>query len=208
MGFIQRSTVGGTSWQEVLNSQVFLNTTEKVYVHFVEVAPSNPNVVYALASIQYYHQGILLISSDGGDTWRISNTKVDGHGASMAVDPQDANTLYVGTWYDGVYRSQDGGNSFEAINSGLPSTSFPFYALAVDPVDTDRVYLGTNSSVFFSSDKGGHWMKLAKDPIPGNDIWTDGVGTISIDPHHPGYVYVCAKGDAYRLLGWDPENPQ
>lgn len=208
MGRIQRSTVGGTSWQEVLNAKTLLNTTEKVYVHFVEVAPSNPKVVYALASIHYYHQGILLISTNGGDTWRISNTQVDGHGASLAVDPQDANTLYVGTWYDGVYRSQDGGNSFEAINSGLPSKFSPFMALAVDPVDPDRVYLGADTSVYFSADKGSHWTKLAEDPKPGNDIWTHGVNKISIDPRQPANVYICANGDAYRLVGWDPDNPQ
>lgn len=208
MGYIQRSTVGGTSWQEVLNGSTFLNTTEKVYVHFVEVAPSNPNLVYALASIYYYDQGILLISTDGGDTWRISNTVVDGKGASLAVDPHDPNTLYVGTWYDGVYRSRDGGNSFEAINSGLPSKYALVNALAIDPVDPNRVYLGVDSSVYFSANQGSHWTKLAEDPIPGNDIWTEGVHKISIDPRHPAYVYICAHGDAYRLEGWDPDNPQ
>ncbi len=146
---------------------------------------------------------MLLISTDGGDHWRVSNTQVDGHGASLVVDPLDANRLYVGTWYAGVWRSQDGGNSFQSINNGLPSASQMFLSVSVDPSNPERIYLGVGGSVYFSSNQGGHWTKVAGDLSTEN-----GVDVITVDPQNPQNVYACAGWDgAFQLLGWDPNNP-
>jgi photosystem II stability/assembly factor-like uncharacterized protein len=193
--------VGGTHWEEVLNAQEFFHTTEKVYVHWIEVAPSDASVVYALPSIKFYHHGILLVSTDAGNTWAASSSVVDGRGACLAVDPHDARTLYVGTWYRGVYRSRDGGATWQAINDGLPTTSAPFLAVAVDPSNPQRIYLGVEGSVYYSANRGDQWRQLAQ------ALTTDYyVTNIAIDPQDPRNVYATTGWDgAFRLLGWDPE---
>ena len=192
--------MGGTSWEEVLNAQTFLGTTEKVYIHWLEVAPSDATKVYALASVQYYHHGILLRSFDGGDTWSRSNSIVDGRGASLAVDPHDPLTLYVGTWYRGVYRSSDGGSTWQAINDGLPTTWAPFMSVAVDPSDSQRIYLGMEGSVYYSGNRGDDWIQLGDALSAENRVLR-----IAIDPQEPRNVYAAAGwSDGFRLLGWDP----
>jgi photosystem II stability/assembly factor-like uncharacterized protein len=193
--------VGGTQWEEVLNSQEFFGTTEKVYIHWIEVAPSDANRVYALASIQYYSQGILLRSFDGGDTWSRSNSIVDGHGACLAVDPHNPLRIYVGTWYRGVYRSTDGGSTWQAINHGLPTSWAPFMAVAVDPTNSQRVYLGMEGAVYYSGNGGDSWIRVA------NVLSTeDRVSRIAIDPQDPRNIYAAVGwSDGFRLVSWDPE---
>ena len=121
--------MSGTSWTEVLNAPSFFGTSEKVYVRWLNVSP-NGNTVYALASIKYYDQGILLKSTNGGNSWFRTNSTVDGQGISLAIDPTNSNTLYLGTW-NGVYRSEDGGYTWQSINNGLPS-SWEFLLSQVD----------------------------------------------------------------------------
>lgn len=188
--------MGGTEWAEVLNAQDFLDTSEKVYVRWLSVAPSNANVVYALASIQYYEHGTLLKSVDGGDTWAKFDSVVDGRGACLAVDPYDSEKLYVGSWYRGVYRSTDGGSTWQAINNGLPTIYTAFRSIAIDPTDTQRVYVGVGGQVYQSSDGGDSWSRL------GGTLSTEGeVRRIVIDPANPETIYAAVYVEGvYELV--------
>jgi photosystem II stability/assembly factor-like uncharacterized protein len=187
--------VSGTSWEEVLNSQEFLGTSEKVYVRWLTVAPSNSDFVYALASIKYYDQGILLISTDGGDTWRSSNSEVDGKSVCLAVDPHDPLKLYVGTWYSGVYRSNDGGSTWQPINTGLPSPWAVFRSIAIDPSDTQHIYLGVAGQVYQSTNGGDSW-----DQVGGALTATSDANRIAIAPTDPDGVYAAVWGEGvYKL---------
>jgi photosystem II stability/assembly factor-like uncharacterized protein len=65
-----------------------------------------------------------------------------------------------------IYRSRNGGESWEPMMRGLPSE--PYYAgvlrgaLAVDGLDPTGVYLGsTSGDVFISGDAGETWQRLA-----------------------------------------------
>lgn len=188
--------MGGTQWTQVLNAQDFLSTTEKVYVRWLSVAPSNASVVYALASIQYYDHGTLLKSVDGGDTWAKFDSDVDGRGACLAVDPYDSEKLYVGSWYRGVYRSTDGGSTWQAINNGLPTIYAPFRAIAIDPTNTQHIYVGVENQVYRSTNGGDSWSQL------GGTLDTDGqVNRIAIDPTNPGNIYASVYEEGvYKLM--------
>ncbi len=85
-------------------------------------------------------------------------TALEGRGAqSLAVDPKDPGTLYVGTSDDGHFKSEDGGTSWEK----LPGIGHPrVTAVAVSPAD-GALYAGTEpSSLFVSRDGGESWREL------------------------------------------------
>jgi photosystem II stability/assembly factor-like uncharacterized protein len=66
-----------------------------------------------------------------------------------------------------VWRTRDGGDSWEALRQGLPQQSAYFavlrQAMATDRMDPAGVYFGTNSgSLFASRDEGESWEEIAQ----------------------------------------------
>src|SRR5215207_9603622 len=94
-----------------------------------------------------------------------------GRGARcLAVDPRDPDTLYVGTTDDGLFKSGDGGRSWEGL-SGIEHPRVT--AVAVSPVD-GAVYAGTEpSALFVSRDGGGSWRELEEmRKLPSQPTWS------------------------------------
>ena len=85
-------------------------------------------------------------------------TALDGRGARcLAVDPEDPDTLYVGTSDEGLFKSQDGGGSWEEL-IGIEHPRVT--AVAVSPAD-GALYVGTEpSALFVSRDGGASWREL------------------------------------------------
>jgi len=92
----------------------------------------------------------------------IENSRVEsgleGHGARcLALDPEDPDTLYVGTSDEGIFKSEDGGGTWEQL-SGIEHPRVT--AVAVSPTD-GAVYAGTEpSALFVSRDGGASWREL------------------------------------------------
>jgi photosystem II stability/assembly factor-like uncharacterized protein len=66
-----------------------------------------------------------------------------------------------------VWRSENGGDSWQALQEGLPDRNCFFtvlrQAMTVDRASPTGVYFGTNSgSVFASRDRGAHWDEIAR----------------------------------------------
>lgn len=83
---------------------------------------------------------------------------LEGMGArAIAFDPQDPDTVYVGTSDDGVFKSGDGGENWDRLSGILHPR---ITSLAVSPTD-GTVYAGTEpSSLFVSRDGGETWREL------------------------------------------------
>jgi photosystem II stability/assembly factor-like uncharacterized protein len=100
-----------------------------------------------------------------------ARTALEGRGAqSLAVDPKDPDTLYVGTIDEGLFKSADGGKSWEK----LPSIGHPrVTAVAVSPAD-GAVYAGTEpSALFVSRDRGASWRELeGMRKLPSAPTWS------------------------------------
>src|SRR5262245_3555275 len=86
----------------------------------------------------------------------------------VALDPRDPDRAYVGAQGRGVWRSLDGGRTFE--DARLPAEDV--MSIAVSPVD-GAVYAGTEPSmVFRSRDAGQSWEELsALREIPSAPTW-------------------------------------
>src|SRR5919202_6625941 len=83
---------------------------------------------------------------------------LEGLGARcLAADPKDPDVVYVGTSDEGLFRSSDGGRSWERL-SGVSHPRVT--AVALSPID-GALYAGTEpSSLFVSRDGGGSWQEL------------------------------------------------
>ena len=98
-------------------------------------------------------QSAVTIVENGG----VERTLENRGARCVAVDPGDPDTLYVGTSDEGLYRSADGGKSWEGL-SGIEHPRVT--AVAVSPAD-GALYAGTEpSSLFVSRDGGASWREL------------------------------------------------
>ena len=96
---------------------------------------------------------------------------LEGRGARcLAVDPEDPDVVYVGTSDDGLFKSSDGGRSWERL-SGVSHPRVT--AVALSPID-GALYAGTEpSSLFVSRDGGGSWRELeGMKNLPSAPTWS------------------------------------
>jgi photosystem II stability/assembly factor-like uncharacterized protein len=107
---------------------------------------------------------VLKNSADGGASW--TDVRPDGlpgrdvHG--FAVDPGDDQAIYAAIAGEGLYRSDDGGVSFEEVSKGVGPA---VYGLAVTP--DGRVLAAEQRGVFASEDGGTTWQTLLEENVVG-----------------------------------------
>ena len=119
-GGLWKSTSAGTTWFPVFDAIKSVSS-----VGAVEVAPSNPNIVYVgtgdMISGGTLDQGNgVYKSTDAGATWQPLGLEATRHIQNILVDPREANVVLVGALGDhvvasdmrGVFRSTDGGHSW------------------------------------------------------------------------------------------------
>jgi photosystem II stability/assembly factor-like uncharacterized protein len=113
----------------------------------------------------------------------------------LAFDPADPDTLYVGTSDEGIFKSEDGGGSWEKL-SGIEHPRVT--AVAVSPAD-GAIYAGTEPSALFASrDRGGSWRELeGMRDLPSAPTWsfpprpwTSHVRAIALSHADPNLVVV------------------
>ncbi len=117
---------------------------------------------------------------------------------ALAIDSQHPGTLYAGTKQGGVYKTTNGGASWQAVNQGV--TSLWILSLAVDPTNSATVYAGTmadsgSDGLFKSTDGGASWnpitpLYLGTSPSP--------VYSIVIDPSSPSTLYAGSGGVIFK----------
>lgn len=123
----------------------------------------------------------IYVSADQGEKW--APAALEGRGVrTIMQDPQQAKVLWAGTEDDGVFRSNDKGESWEAFNHGTPLITV--YAIAIAPKNSDTIYLGTHEGGVYRSDNGG---KTWQQKIAG--LKNIVVHTIAILPSNPQIIF-------------------
>ena len=103
-----------------------------------------------------------LKSTDGGKTWAVTRlASKDGYLESIAVDPKNRSTIYVGgtdnsKWKSIFYKSTNSGKNWTQVNN-LNITYTYIKDIAVDPASTSIIYVATNIGVYKSPDGGSTW---------------------------------------------------
>ena len=112
--------------------------------------------------------------------------------------PADPTTVYAiaegrcGTKQNRLFRSTNGGRSWQAADRGLPSTSLS--TIAFDPTTPATVYVATRRNVFKSTDGGTSW-RGAKGGLSHQDV-----SAIAVDPRHPQTLYAGTDGGVIKSL--------
>ena len=169
------------------------------------------------------------IAAASGGVWKTTNAGItwtpifDGEGAysigCLTLDPRNPNVLWVGTgenngqrsvgFGDGVYRTRDGGQSWE--NLGLRDSEH-IGMIRVDPRDSEVVYVaaqgplwraGPERGLYKTTDGGKTWMPILQ-------ISQDtGVSEIHLDPRNPDVLYASAwqrRRHVWTFIGGGPES--
>jgi photosystem II stability/assembly factor-like uncharacterized protein len=93
---------------------------------------------------------------------------------ALVVDPRDPRVVYAGTEHGGVYKSEDGGASWQPSNEGLDSEAALWInALAIDPADSAVVFAGTfGDGVYRSVDAGQEWAPWREGLPQDAQVWS------------------------------------
>ncbi|MEO6589290.1 MAG: glycosyl hydrolase [Pyrinomonadaceae bacterium] len=174
---VYKSEDGGKSWKNV-----GLKTSE--HIGKIVIDPRDSNVVFAAAQGPLWSAGGergLYKTTDGGKTWKAVISVSENTGVTdVAIDPSNPDIMYAAAWMrrrlfytlvDGgsesaMYKSTDGGNTWNKVRSGLPPGDLGRIGIAISPVDPNVVYAtveasGTLSGIFRSNDKGATWEKMS-----------------------------------------------
>jgi photosystem II stability/assembly factor-like uncharacterized protein len=209
-----KTTDAGRSWKPIFDDQPTGS------IGAIVVAPSDPHIVY-VGSGEGLHRPDLSTgdgiyrSADAGRTWTHLGLRDAHQIPALAVDPRNADRIFVaalGHPYGpneerGIYRSTDGGKSFQKVlgkdeNTGGndvdldPSNPEIVYATMWEERQgpwENSVWAGTNGGMFKSTDGGSTWRQLT------NGLPAVVQANVAISPADPRRLYAAVAG--YKAPG-------
>lgn len=138
-------------------------------------------------------------SPDGGETWKRVTKGLWGESRvfGMAVHPREPQIIYAGA-DDGIYRSDDRGQSFQHLDS--PMNTLHVWKIAFDPMNPDIVFAGTRPAALFRSRDGGqHWEQLAVDMAEEcANVRIPRVTALTVDPTDQHTIWAGVEVDGVR----------
>ncbi len=221
-GGVWKTTDAGETWTNITDGQLATSS-----VGAIAVAPSDPNVIYlgmgehAVRGVMTSHGDGVYKSTDAGKTWKHMGLALSRAISRIRIHPTNPGLVYVaaqGAPYGpsedrGVYRSKDGGATFEKILYVSPDAGPS--DLDMDPSNPRILYAafwdhrrtpwevrsgGPGSGIQKSTDGGDTWEKLGEDPKTGFPELKGKMSVaVSADPERV-YALVEAdpKGGLYR----------
>ncbi|NQX87005.1 MAG: hypothetical protein HRT67_14090 [Flavobacteriaceae bacterium] len=177
---LYRSNDGGTTWNK-------LGFEKSERIANIIVNPNNSNEVYVAVLGALWsdseERGVYK-TTDGGATWnRMLYVDQTTGCADLAMDPNNPNILYASMWEfrrtgwsfnsggdkSALYKSTDGGATWNKIHNGFPEGKLGRLAIAVAPTDSNILYTvieaedDARKGLYRSDDAGASWKQLNND---------------------------------------------
>ncbi len=239
-----KSTDAGKTWQH-------LGLRDAQQIASIIVDPKDPNRLFVAAQGHPYGPNSergLFRSLDGGQTFQKVFYKDENVGGmDLVFDPRNSQVIFASMWSSrrppwttgggysgpgsGLYKSTDGGNTWQQLTKGLPGAAEGIGRIGptVSPSDPDRLYAWVNatkgSGIYRSDDAGESWQQINNEErIYGRG---DDFGCVRVDPKNKDVIYVANTstyrstdagknftaikgapgGDDYHTIWINPENP-
>ncbi len=220
-GGVWKTTNGGESWENV--SDGFF---EVASIGAIEVADSDPNVVYVGTGSACIRGNVstgrgVYRSRDAGKTWTFVGLREAGQIGDVEVHPRDPDLVYVAALGHpfgpneerGVFRSRDGGETWERVLFVSDSTGF--VDLAVNPENPREIYAAawraerkpwtltsgaTEGGIWKSADGGDSWEKL-EGGLPTGLVGKIGV---TVSPARPERVWAIIEASDFQGASTGP----
>lgn len=223
-GGVWKTVDGGLNWEPIFDDQ------EVHSIGSIAIAPSNPQVIYVGTGESFIRANVsigdgMYKSTDGGETWTHIGLESTARISRIVVHPKDENVVYataLGHAYTpqkerGVYRSKDGGASWEHVlfvdeNTGASD-------LVMDPDNPQilfagmwqlelktwiRVSGGESSGLYMSKDGGTTWKHLEGNGLPKGPL---GKIALAMTPAKPDRLYALIEtGDGVPYQGKPTES--
>jgi photosystem II stability/assembly factor-like uncharacterized protein len=200
-----KSTDAGKTWKKIgLDSSQHI---ARIVIH-----PQNPDVVYVAAQGPLYGAGTqrgIFRSTNGGATWEKVLYVNENTGCSeLSMDMNNPTVLYAAMWEhgrrpwqvisggegSGLYKSTDGGTTWNKIHTGLPKEMGKM-AIAVSRSNSEKLYALIESDsekelggLFMSNNAGSSWSRVSDDQRLEQRAWY--YIELFIDPKNENTVYV------------------
>ena len=132
--------------------------------------------------------------------WRLVGPFRGGRCVAVAGHPTDFQTFYMGTTGGGVWKTDDGGTSWQNISDGFFKRA-SVGGIAISPVDPNVIYVGMGEATIRGNVSHGDGVYRSLD---GGETWqhmglaeTRNIGKVRVHPTNPDLVYVAALGHAH-----------
>ncbi len=217
---VYKSEDGGKSWKN-------MGLKNSEHIGKIIVDPRNSDVVYVAAIGPLWKEGGdrgLYKTTDGGKTWKAVLT-IDEHTGvtDMLMDPRNPDVLYAAAHQrrrhvftyvsggpgSGMYKSKDGGQTWDKINTGLPNVDMGRIGLAMAPSDPEVIYAIVEAAqgkggLFRSMNRGASWEKRSGHNTSGNYY-----SELVVHPHNPDVLFSMDVwiqisndgGKTFRMMG-------
>ena len=188
-GQIFLSIDNGSSWERFAQ----LGAHGEYSLDHIVVDPQSDTIYIAAWNTNTVSSGgDVFRSRDGGTHWEI----LPGlHGKSvraLQLSASDAKVLVAGT-LDGVYRSADGGDTWQLVSPTGDLHIKNVESVAIDPMDADVFYAGTRHLPWKTMDGGKNWESIQRGIISDSDVFS-----IIIDSKNSRTIYLSACSGVYK----------
>ena len=201
---VYKSMDGGATWKN-------MGLKNSEHISRILVHPENSDVVWVTVQGPLWSKGGdrgLYKSTDGGLTWKKTLGDDAWTGVTdLIMDPRNPDRMYAATWQrhrtvaaymgggpkTGIFRSDDGGDSWTQLTTGLPTGALGKTGLALSPQNPDVIYAALETErrtggLYRSNNGGSSWQKMS------NTV-SGGTGPhyyqeLYASPHQEGRLYL------------------
>ncbi len=112
-----------------------------------------------------------------------------GDGGYVLIDPRNSNNVYTEYVNGQIYKSTNGGTSFQEITNGIGEEGYWLTPYIMDPENDNLLYCGT-SKLYKSTNGGTNWTAISGNLKSSSDLFT----TMSISPVEGNVIYAGISG--------------